>query len=182
MLRGRAQEEPVPGGIRIGSESLLVSADGAAMNRPETGPTVIAIAVVEHEGRFLIGQRGPDVPLAGLWEFPGGKVRDGESPEQASARECREETGLEVVVRGSLGHVTHEYEHGTVELFFFDCPLVDSAQAPREPFRWVDGRELTQYEFPAANRQIVERLARGEVEQSGAAKKPGPSGPGYSDK
>jgi mutator protein MutT len=148
-------------------------------------PTAIAIAVVEHEGRYLIGQRGPDVPLAGMWEFPGGKVHDGETPEQASVRECREETDLEIVVRSPLGRVTHEYEHGTVELFFFDCAPVDSAQAPREPFRWVVRAELSRHAFPEANQRIVERLARGEVGQTGAARqqgtaeKPGPAGPGY---
>ena len=56
--------------------------------------TLIAIAIVEYDGLFLVGQRPPDVPLAGLWEFPGGKVQAGETPEAAAARECFEETGL----------------------------------------------------------------------------------------
>ena len=53
-------------------------------------PVEIAIAVVEHEGRFLIGLRPPGAPLAGLWEFAGGKLEPGETPQMAAARECLE--------------------------------------------------------------------------------------------
>ena len=74
--------------------------------------TLIAIAVVEQDGRFLIGQRPPGVPLAGLWEFPGGKVEPGESPEQAAIRECREEAGIEVTIVGEYPDRMERYSHG----------------------------------------------------------------------
>jgi mutator protein MutT len=54
----------------------------------------IAVAVVEHQGRFLIGKRPDDAALGGYWEFPGGKVEQGESPADAAIRECLEETGV----------------------------------------------------------------------------------------
>ena len=61
-------------------------------------PICVAIAVVQHEGRFLVGTRPAGVPLAGLAEFPGGKVHAGEMPADAAARECLEESGLTVCV------------------------------------------------------------------------------------
>ena len=62
----------------------------------------IAVAVVEHDGRFLVGLRPAGKPLAGFSEFPGGKVHSGETPAEAAERECREETGLSVVVGASI--------------------------------------------------------------------------------
>ena len=124
--------------------------------------TEIAIAVVEHEGRYLIGLRPPDVPLPGLWEFPGGKVRPGEAPAEAAQRECLEETGLAVVVGEPLPDVLHTYEHGRLRLHFFRCRLGDPAAAAAVPprFRWVPGEKLVDYAFPAANAELIARLVR----------------------
>lgn len=121
--------------------------------------TDIAIAVVEQHGRYLIGLRPAGVPLAGYWEFPGGKVRPGESPPLAAARECREETGLAVEVQGLLGVVDHAYPHGQVRLHFFACKprLPETTIASR--FRWVPASELAQYRFPPANDSLLARLA-----------------------
>src|SRR5260221_14610842 len=100
--------------------------------------TPIAIAVVEHDDCFLIGQRPPGVPLAGLWEFPGGKIEPGETPEAAAVRECLEETGLivEPLIHYPIHH--HEYAHDSVELHFIGCrPFAEGPQMPRAPFRWM---------------------------------------------
>jgi 8-oxo-dGTP diphosphatase len=129
----------------------------------------IAIALVEDAGRYLIGRRGDDVPLAGYWEFPGGKCRPGERPEEAAVRECREETGLEIVVVAVRCRVMHEYDHGTVELHFIDCRLAPGWHAPEPcegralpaplpPFRWVPAKELAEYQFPPANADVVRQL------------------------
>jgi 8-oxo-dGTP diphosphatase len=120
--------------------------------------TQIAIAVVEHEGRFLVGRRPPNVPLAGLWEFPGGKVQAGETAEAAAARECLEEAGLDVQVGVEYPPVKYDYAHDRVELHFFHCMPVDPARTPREPFRWIRAAELAELEFPAANRAILEGI------------------------
>lgn len=122
---------------------------------------LIAIAVVEHAGRFLIGQRPAGTALAGLWEFPGGKVEPGENPADAAVRECREETGLEVEVVGEYPPQIHTYPHGTVHLRFFACRPRDPACPPQAPFRWTAREDLITHEFPAGNRQLLERLTSG---------------------
>ena len=121
--------------------------------------TRIAIAVVEHHGRFLIGQRPEGVPLAGLWEFPGGKIEAGETPQAAAARECLEETGLTVEVGQPYDAVSHEYEHDAVRLLFFHCHPMGELTPMSERFRWVSAVELLDYRFPAANSRLIERLA-----------------------
>jgi mutator protein MutT len=121
-------------------------------------PIPIAIAVVEHAGQVLIGQRPAGVVLAGYWEFPGGKVGEGESPAEAAARECLEETGLTVEVGPLLDEVEHAYEHGLVHLYFFSAVPVDPARLPRNPYQWVDRAAMSSYRFPAANASILARL------------------------
>jgi mutator protein MutT len=120
----------------------------------------IAIAVVEHDDRFLIGRRPEGAVLAGMWEFPGGKVRPGETPEQCALRECREETGLDVTVIGSFPDCIHEYDYGTVHLHFLRCRPHDSKPAvPRAPFCWVFRSQLPHYEFPTANLEVLRMLS-----------------------
>ncbi len=100
-------------------------------------PVEIALAVVRHADRVLIGQRPQCVPLAGYWEFSGGKVLANESPNQAAARECREETGLEIRVGALLSLVDYEYAHGRVRLHFFAAEPLNPAQQPAARFFWV---------------------------------------------
>jgi 8-oxo-dGTP diphosphatase len=113
--------------------------------------------------------------LAGYWEFPGGKCRPGEPPEDAAVRECREETGFEVIAVCVRCRVTHQYDHGTVDLSFIDCRLAPDPHAapgcrisersegralpgPLPPFRWVAACDLINYKFPPANAQVVREL------------------------
>jgi mutator protein MutT len=121
-------------------------------------PVNIAIAVVEHAGRFLVGRRGPGVPLAGLWEFPGGKVEPGESPEQAACRECLEETGVRVTAGGRYPEHVHRYDHGRVRLCFVACAPLDPQASPRPPFTWIERARLAELEFPAGNRRLLAQL------------------------
>lgn len=121
----------------------------------------IAIAVVQHEQKYLVGQRPPGVPLAGYWEFPGGKLKDGETAAEVAIRECSEETGLDVEVVHQLSTVNHQYDHGALVLQFFLCRVCDAGTpSPRAPFCWVSGSKLAQLEFPPANRTVIENLLR----------------------
>lgn len=114
--------------------------------------------MVEHAGRYLIGRRPQGAPLAGYWEFPGGKVQPGETAGQAAARECQEETGLEVAAGQAYPSVVHRYAHDAVALEFFACRPLDPAQTPRPPFRWVLASELDGYQFPEANGGLLAYL------------------------
>jgi 8-oxo-dGTP diphosphatase len=119
----------------------------------------IAIAVVEHNGRFLIGQRPAGVPLGGLWEFPGGKIQLGESPEEAAVRECQEETGLAVTALSRYPEHVQQYDHGRVHLNFIACrPIESTPPAPQPPFRWVRREEIAGYSFPAGNMELLRLL------------------------
>jgi mutator protein MutT len=125
----------------------------------DTGGAIpIAIAVVEHENRFLIARRPSGVELAGFWEFPGGKVHEGESVAEAAARECWEETTLEVEVLGSYGERLYSYDHGAVHLHFLACRPCDPSQPPCLPFRWVEREDLNRHRFPPANDELLKRL------------------------
>jgi mutator protein MutT len=123
-----------------------------------TDATRIAVAVVEHAGRFLVGQRPEGVPLAGLWEFPGGKVQPDETPQQAAMRECLEETGLVVEVTGQYEPVEYQYEHGRLHLDFFACRPRDPSADPRPPFGWFERQDLAHMQFPAANARLIAEL------------------------
>ena len=127
----------------------------------------VAVAVVEQGGRYLIGQRPADVVLAGFWEFPGGKLRPGESPEEAAVRECREETGLDVLATGRHSTVVERYPHGAVEVTFIMCRPVSSAEELQAPFRWVAAADLPEYRFPSANAALIRQLAAAALSQSG---------------
>jgi mutator protein MutT len=131
--------------------------------------TRVAIAVVERNGFFLIGQRPEGVPLAGLWEFPGGKINAGETAEAAAVRECLEETGIRVEAILHLSSVRHEYEHGMVELEFIACRVSssDSSQS-KWPFLWVERGALEPNDFPAANRELIGQLLTANSERLSA--------------
>jgi len=122
-------------------------------------PTPIAIAVVERDGQFLVGQRPAGVPLAGMWEFPGGKIESGETPETAAVRECLEETGVAVQPLFRYPEHVQTYEHGRVQLFFIACRVDNgSPKEPRTPFRWTKREELKNLDFPTGNAALLDLL------------------------
>ena len=123
-----------------------------------TRVTSVAVAVVEHQNRFLIGQRSSSVPLGGLWEIPGGKIAADESPPVAAARECLEETGLRVEVAHCLVVHLQQYEHGDIKLYFFACRPLDPDASPNAPFEWVARDQLSARRFPDGNRPLLQRL------------------------
>jgi mutator protein MutT len=127
---------------------------------PHYRATRVAVAVVENAGRFLVGWRAPGTALAGLAEFPGGKVHAGESPAAAAARECLEETGLTIHVGKPYPVVGHDYPQGRLEIHFFHCTVdsSDPTPEPRAPFRWISAAELSQLQFPEANRSVLKLL------------------------
>jgi 8-oxo-dGTP diphosphatase len=127
-------------------------------------PLVIEVAAAlirDSAGRYLITQRRRGSHLAGLWEFPGGKLEVGESPEAALRRELREELGAAFAVGKLVETVRWEYPDRTVVLHFYDCREESGLIEPREgqAMAWVEPQALGAYAFPPADRALIERLA-----------------------
>ena len=129
---------------------------------------VVVAAVIERaDRRILIGQRrrGDTSPLK--WEFPGGKVKDGETDEAALARELREELGAEMLRSAPIARVQHKYAETatTLEIRFFAAALKSNEVRPIafEQIAWVLPKELGSYDFLAANAQLVAELATGRI-------------------
>jgi mutator protein MutT len=153
--------------MAVRSIPLLFPHDRCMTTPNSPSPVQIAIAVVERNGQFLVGQRPAGVPLAGLWEFPGGKIEPGETPEEAAVRECREETGLLVRPLFRYPQREQDYAHATVQLHFIACEVANDAPSAPEPasldapFRWIPRADLNRYEFPAGNRALLAQLTGG---------------------
>jgi 8-oxo-dGTP diphosphatase len=129
--------------------------------------TVVAAVIERSDRRLLIGQRRKSDTSPLKWEFPGGKVRDGESPQVALARELQEELGVTLVKSVELGRVRHQYA-GTpkeLEIRFFAAAIGDSEVHARtfEQIAWVLPKELGTYDFLAANRELIAQLATGRI-------------------
>jgi mutator protein MutT len=136
----------------------------------KTGPRMIQVvaAVIERpDRRLLIGQRRRTDTSALKWEFPGGKVRTGESFPQALARELAEELGATLIKSVEIASIRHQYATTSdeLEIHFFAALIAETDVTPRafEQIAWVLPKELSQYDFLAANRHLIARLATGQI-------------------
>jgi 8-oxo-dGTP diphosphatase len=120
----------------------------------------VAAGLILREGRYLIARRKVGVHLGGLWEFPGGKCKPGESLEDCLRRELREELGIEITTPVPFRLIRHEYPENRVELHFFRCSILDGqVQAlDCEDLRWVIPEELAKFEFPPADQPLIQTL------------------------
>jgi 8-oxo-dGTP diphosphatase len=129
--------------------------------------TVVAAVIERSDRRLLIGQRRKHDSSPLKWEFPGGKMRGGESPEAALARELQEELGVTLTKSVELGRIRHQYA-GTLdelEIRFFAAAIAESELVPRtfEQIAWALPKELGNYDFLAANRELIAQLATGRI-------------------
>ena len=128
---------------------------------------VVAAVIERSDRRLLIGQRrrGDTSPLK--WEFPGGKVEAGETPEDALGRELKEELGAELQKCVPIGRVIHKYAEtpGQLEILFFAAAIARGELTPRtyEKIAWVLPKELGDYDFLTANAHLVANLATGKI-------------------
>lgn len=124
-------------------------------------PPVIAVvaAVIENDGRFLLTRRLPGTHLAGMWEFPGGKIAVAEAHTDALRREIREELGSTVDIADLLLETTHVYPERTVALYFYRCTLTG---LPRpllgQEMRWVPREELQSLGLPPSDEDLIRLL------------------------
>ncbi|HET8577494.1 MAG TPA: 8-oxo-dGTP diphosphatase MutT [Methylomirabilota bacterium] len=125
-------------------------------------PIEVVAAVIERDGRILIARRPEGLHLSGLWEFPGGKPKPGETCEAALQREIAEELGVEARVGKLYDTVDWTYPDKRVRLRFYRCAI---AGEPRplegQEIEWVTPSQLGRYEFPPADATLIERLSRG---------------------
>ena len=132
---------------------------------PELPPLEVAVAVIRHEGRLLISQRMQDDSFGGFWEFPGGKLDEGETMELCLAREIREELGITVAVGSKRMVISHRYPGRTIRLHCFDCSWVEGEPQALEcaGWQWVLPEELDRFIFPPASQLLIRDLQATDV-------------------
>ncbi len=124
-------------------------------------PTIrVVAAVIEQNGRYLVTQRRPTAVLPLLWEFPGGKVEEGEDDLAALARELRHRVGVEIKPGAQISSVSHTYEHYTVELHLYECRVVrgEPSAVNVHQFRWVESDDFEQLPFTPADEASMSKL------------------------
>jgi 8-oxo-dGTP diphosphatase len=133
------------------------------MTMEATGALQVTAAVIFEEGRVLITERPVGGRHPGAWEFPGGKVEPGETPEECLARELAEELGITVSVGERLAVVRHSYPDLVIDLIAFECRVTDGE--PRDigcaAHAWVRSRELSRYDLLPPDRELAGMLNPG---------------------
>jgi 8-oxo-dGTP diphosphatase len=122
----------------------------------------VAIALVRREQRLLVTRRPEGTHLGGFWEFPGGKLATGESPEACAVRELREETGVVARALARRDTIVWEYPERSVVIYPVECAWVSGEGELVEvaELRWVSRAELASLAFPEANAELVAALCR----------------------
>lgn len=122
---------------------------------------VVMAAVVVNDGKYMICRRGPGRRLEGVWEFPGGKLEAGETPEQGLARELREELGIETEI-GPILDAQLESEFNEFIILYYRARIISGVPALTEhsEIKYVAPAELVEYEFSTADAKAAERLAK----------------------
>ena len=120
---------------------------------------VSAVALIDKDGRILLAQRPEGKPMAGLWEFPGGKVESGETPEAALVRELDEELGINTWMSclAPLTFASHAYDNFHLLMPLFACRKWEGVPRPRENqvLKWVRKQDLRSYKMPAADIPLI---------------------------
>jgi len=126
----------------------------------------VAAALIMQDGKILICQRTKHQTMPLKWEFPGGKIEEGEQPRDAMLRELEEELGIQAHVGDEVARIRHAYKGGTqVELRFFVVHAYEGVLENRifRDVRWVNRIELPEYDFLEADRELVSQIANNQV-------------------
>jgi 8-oxo-dGTP diphosphatase len=125
----------------------------------------VTAAILEKDGKIIIAQRKSSDHLAGLWEFPGGKIEPGETPEACLGRELKEEFNIHVAVGQYLGSNIHHYDHISIELMAFRAYWESGTitMNDHKAYRWVTIDQLPEYDFAPADIPFVNMLSSGII-------------------
>ena len=149
--------------IRIFCEAYQkkTTAQFPVKRKPKPKPTYhVAIAVITKKDRLLITKRKREGLLGGMWEFPGGKIKVGESPREACIREVKEEVNLLVEIDRPIQKFSYAYTHFRVHLNVFLCKFVSGRVRLRSPVahKWIPLSEIDRFPFPGANKRFIPKL------------------------
>ncbi|SHG55976.1 (deoxy)nucleoside triphosphate pyrophosphohydrolase [Ornithinibacillus halophilus] len=119
-------------------------------------------AVIKENNKILCAQRGPSKTLAYKWEFPGGKIEKGETPQEALKREINEEMNCTIEIGEMVEHTVYEYDFGIVHLTTYLCDLVKGTPKLTEhvSIKWLPPKELTTLDWAPADIPAIEKLSR----------------------
>ena len=147
-------------GICEAFQSNAVEQYPKRIKTPQIPQFHIATGVVRKGKKVLITHRKPEGLLGGLWEFPGGKIRKGETAEAACVREIQEETQLHVEAVEHLSRIKHAYTHFKIVMDVFICGYISGRIRLKGPddFRWIRPDEIDEYPFPGANHKFIPLL------------------------
>ena len=120
----------------------------------------VVIGFIWNGGKLLINKRPTDKMLGGMWEFPGGKLKEGENPKLGLAREIMEEFNINVKIDQPLDRFTHSYSHFSIDIEGYNCKYVSGkiVQEANMPYRWIKPKELASLPFPRASEKFFEKL------------------------
>lgn len=121
---------------------------------------VVIAAIIRKGSKILIARRSPKKHLAGYWEFPGGKIEEGETPEECLARELKEELGITVDIEGFFMENIHQYGEKTILLKAYDCKYLsgDILFNDHDKVEWVENIELKNYSLAPADIPFIKAI------------------------
>lgn len=153
-----AQKKSIRNRPVFSSKSSLVSSNPSP-RRPQNASRV-AVGVIIRDGKVLISKRSPHVSFGSYWEFPGGKLEEGEDERSCLKREIFEELGIEVAVRPAFYKVATKHQGKNIFLSFHRCSVLLGEPKAKEveDFVWVPPEKLFQYQFPPVNTKVIELL------------------------
>lgn len=126
------------------------------------GMQLVTAAILIRGGKVFIGQRKAGKLMEHLWEFPGSKLEDEETPQECLVREMREEFGIEVTIREYFGESVYHYQHGSIRLlaYLVDWTSGEMSPSDHQDCRWVSFEDLEHYDFVPADVVLVQKLKK----------------------
>jgi len=125
----------------------------------------VVCGIIYYGDKVFIGRRNSNKSLSGYWEFPGGKIKEGEKPKLALERELIEELDMKVTVNEYFNTVIHQYEKFTIELIAYKCQFIDATfkMLDHDAYEWVNIKELRSWNLAPADIPIADELIKNDI-------------------